>query len=150
MLNQKVIFKIVIAAVVLVALWFGYRLFFPKPAAETEPPGLVAAGYLSGAGGQQEVTDEFLRILNSLQGVELKGDLFSTDFFQSLNDIPIILPEITPGRPNPFAPLGFGAVRASSTSPAPAARRQATAPPPAPSGNDAAREALCRSLGITC
>ncbi len=125
MINRQIIIKIIIAAAVLAALGLGYQKFFGQPANPVAQPGLVATGYL--AGNQQEVTDEFLNILNSLEGLQLKGDLFGTDFFRSLNDAVTILPQQTPGRPNPFAPIGVAAKAVStSTSPAslPSARDQ--------------------------
>lgn len=56
-------------------------------------------------------------LLKNLSTIRLNGALLSSPTFQSLNDISIVLPQITnQGRRNPFAPIGSENVASPSTS----------------------------------
>lgn len=55
----------------------------------------------------QQMSDELLNLLRSLEGIRLNNDVFTNPAFDELRDITIPVPDdgVT-GRRNPFAPLG--------------------------------------------
>ena len=60
---------------------------------------------------------EILRILGSIENINLNDDIFANPVFQSLEDSRFVIPKpVRIGRPNPFLPIGFDAVLASQTS----------------------------------
>lgn len=59
----------------------------------------------------------FLYTLTSLTKIKIDTSLFSESSFNSLNDNTVMLEPITPGRPNPFAPIAGAVVNSTSVSP---------------------------------
>lgn len=110
MTGSKIRFNLITFVFVAVVIFGIYYFFFR---AEAEPtPGLTPAGFssASGKGGELEVlaqsNDEFLQLLEGLEGIELKSDIFSNDVFnRRLTDSSFELESEPSGRPNPFAPL---------------------------------------------
>ncbi len=61
---------------------------------------------VTGTGDQQIAEDTaFLETLTSLTKINIDPSLFSDKSFQALNDNTVVLEQVTPGRPNPFAPI---------------------------------------------
>lgn len=115
MRSNKSLFHPLLLINAVLLLYFGYR-FLTKPDAsptgDSATPGLTSAGFSTGDAGRA-VSDEFLDTLTGLQGLDLKGQIFASPVFQNLQDTNILLPDETPGRPNPFAPVNFAAPRFS-------------------------------------
>ena len=139
MTRGKFITNVIIAALGLSLLFLIYRFFIKTANEPSSSPNLVAVG--TAQNRVDETTDEFLNILLSLQKIELRGEIFATPFFKSLQDFSTPLPEETPGRANPFAPLGIGGAPApngapaGTSTPATTTSGRSTAPPPAGSGH---------------
>ncbi len=100
-----------ITFVLVAVLAFGVYYFFLRPEPEVDP-GLTPSGFSSASDKSGELealaqsNDEFLQQLKSLEGIELKSDIFSNDVFNKrLTDSSFELEPEDPGRPNPFAPL---------------------------------------------
>lgn len=95
--------KIVIAVVVIIALFFVYRFFFtgkePVTALKVEK---------SQSGGNAEAGKDFLVALLNLQRINLDaGDAVLRDSaFVRLRDMSVPLPDEPQSRPNPFKPIG--------------------------------------------
>ena len=108
MKGGKFIFNLLIVAVVVVLLYFGYRMLVNN----ASTPSLNPTGTANNDTGNSKggVDDEFLATLVGLQGLNLEGEIFNNPIFQSLVDANTILPEETPGRANPFAPVNFSAL----------------------------------------
>ncbi|MFH1170135.1 MAG: hypothetical protein V1704_01075 [Candidatus Vogelbacteria bacterium] len=104
-MSSRFIVKLGVVLLVLVAAFFLYRyLFVSSPAADNNP-GLEAVG--NGEVGQTVVDDEFIRLLERLQGVTLDATVFASPAWQSLINFRVPLVREEKGRPNPFAPVGF-------------------------------------------
>ena len=94
--------NIVILVIIFAISFFAYTFFFkssgPTEILTKETPLL----------GQENVKGKnLLRILLSLNSIKLDEEIFSSQLFTGLQDFTIVLPEVdTPGRPNPFAPIG--------------------------------------------
>lgn len=115
MAGKKTIFNIVISIVVIVAAVFAYRLFFPKAPEEAvvSPDALLT---VVSPDSELEPSDEFLRILLSLEKIEFKTEVFAKLNQNNLRDFSTELPLKDPGRPNPFAPINPGEDRPVATS----------------------------------
>ena len=112
MTGSKIIFNLLIAAVVLVLLFFGYKFLMGGDAtdvASNEEAGLTAAGF-SGDTAEGSAADEFLATLTGLKELNLRGEVFANPVFQDLQESTIVLPDQTPGRPNPIAPVNFSSL----------------------------------------
>lgn len=111
MFGSKLIFNLLIAAVVLVLLFFGYRFLTggDSSGANGTEAGLTAAGFATRPGGDG-AADEFLATLTGLRELNLRGEIFSSAVFRDLQESSVVLPEQTPGRPNPFAPVNFNSL----------------------------------------
>ena len=97
---MKTTFKIIIAVATLVIIFIVYTLFTGEEAGTDVV--LVEEDFSA----QVEVENiEFLRILNSLEGVTLNTDLFATPAFISLFDFSVTLVPKPQGRDNPFLPF---------------------------------------------
>ncbi|MEK7564431.1 MAG: hypothetical protein AAB510_02585 [Patescibacteria group bacterium] len=94
-------------------------IFFVKKSPEesgnlvtTSPSGSVVPTDTNVA--DSTITQEFLTLLLSVEGIKLDATIFSNPAFTSLRDSTIILnPDGTEGRPNPFAPIGSDKVSTS-------------------------------------
>ncbi len=114
-MSTRAIYKLLIILGALVGAFFLYRYFFVPSDGGAETPGLEAVGGLSGlSGAEAAADDEFIRLLERLQGVELNSDLFASPAWNSLVNFRVELVPEDKGRRNPFAPTGFDPV-ASTT-----------------------------------
>ncbi|MGB0925220.1 MAG: hypothetical protein ACPGTS_00755 [Minisyncoccia bacterium] len=114
MKNKKTIQKILIALLVAIVLLVAYAMLAPKP--DGSGSGSSALSSLTGSSpfGQVQETDatlanaEILKILGSIQNIELRDDIFTNPVFRTLKDTQFSIPKPTKiGRPNPFLPIGF-------------------------------------------
>lgn len=97
-MTQKVK-QIIIAVVIIVIAFFAIRSFTREP---------VADSATVSEGAQTQFVDgrEIVILLNRLNSVTLKEDIFSSSVFLSLFNFEQKIADETPGRQNPFAPLG--------------------------------------------
>lgn len=51
------------------------------------------------------VGSRVLSLLNQIESLQIKTDLFKSTAYQTLVDYSVEIPELPVGRPNPFAPL---------------------------------------------
>ena len=113
---SKQLFNIILIILALLLLYFGYT-FLTKPSAgpvgDDGSPELASSGFSSDEAGQT-VSDEFLDTLTGLQGLDLRGEIFGNIVFKDLRDSNTLLPDGTPGRPNPFSPVNFSTLRFSN------------------------------------
>lgn len=93
----------IIAGILLLALSFGAYVFFVKPKDITAPvtSETVSASLTEGY--------EILALLNDLNAINLKGDVFQSVGWKNLVDQTIPLPQEPSRRKNPFAPIGVDA-----------------------------------------
>lgn len=117
MKNKKTIKKIIIGLVVAILLVGVYAVI-----TSTNEEGGISMSSLSsltGSGtlGQVQESDsalanaEILRILGSIENINLNDDIFSNPIFQALEDSRFVIPKpVRIGRPNPFLPIGFDAI----------------------------------------
>ncbi|MFA5933818.1 MAG: hypothetical protein WC795_01155 [Candidatus Paceibacterota bacterium] len=100
--------NIIIFVVVFILAIVGYQMFFAK---DQSSEGLLT----SGTPGVETTTDgtassvggEFISTLLNINNLKLDNSLFSSSTFMSLQDFTInLIPEVNPGRSNPFAPIG--------------------------------------------
>lgn len=95
--KHKKILGIIGVAVVAFALYN----FFLKPDGTEE-------GVVSNAPSQQpQAGREILSLLIDLKEIQLNGELFQSNAFQSFEDFSIPIAPEPKGRPNPFAPVGI-------------------------------------------
>jgi hypothetical protein len=139
-----------IAVIGLIAVFFAYRFWWQAPSgapALSTTPGLVSL-VNTGPGGAPADTDRFLYLLLSLQRLELKSDVFSNQLFARLEDFSTALPSKTPGRSNPFAPLGVvGATPSGGTVPAGVTPTGGASGAPAAGSAAGLRQEVLQSLG---
>lgn len=102
-MKRSSLFKIFLGLAILIAALIVYQLVFVS-GDEGEELGLDA---VSGETGEGEA-DEFLDILLSLQQINLSAAVLTNPIFASLVDFSTELQPQTPGRSNPFAPIGVG------------------------------------------
>lgn len=113
-MNQRIIIRIIVLAALLAAAFFAYRFFFVA-GREAETPGVEALS--SRESGGVPVDDEFLRLLVSLQGIELDANaVFNHPVWEGLENFRRELVPEERGRRNPFAPAGLDG-SATSTAP---------------------------------
>ena len=114
MKNKKTIKNILIGLVVAVALLVGYSIISGDTG--SSGGGSTSLSSLIGSGSfgqiQESNTDlanvEILRILGSIQNINLDDDIFSNPVFRELEDSRFTIPKpVRIGRPNPFLPIGF-------------------------------------------
>jgi hypothetical protein len=81
-----------------------------SPASTTLPNVQGASSTVAGAsvsGGTDLVAQDFLTLLLNVKNIKLDDSIFSDPAFNSLHDSSIVLvPDVTTGRPNPFAKFG--------------------------------------------
>lgn len=111
-MQKSTIKNIIIVVVVIVALFIAYSMFL-------KPDGTKTAGTLASQQTGQSATipimesettaeaDTLLRLLTSLENLELNDSIFFNPAFKALRDIGIpLVKEGNAGRRNPFAPIG--------------------------------------------
>jgi hypothetical protein len=109
--------QIIIAIVIIVIAFIGFKMFFPKgdSADISLTPDINNQVYIKDGPAT-------LALLNRLNNVELDDSIFSNKIFVSLKSFERELEVQTPGRNNPFLPIGMngsGTIipRSTSTSP---------------------------------
>lgn len=130
--DKKPLFTVLIVVVIGAALFLVYHFFFAGRSSSnallgdgltSEDPNFQTGieGEVAGIDGADfadlEVNDfssptmdsqELIVLLNQLQGIELESAPLETPMFQGLSDNSVDIPEQSPGRANPFAPIsGF-------------------------------------------
>lgn len=110
--SKKLIVNTIIGIIIVVVLFFGYRFIRQPDEPADAPIGLAPVGFLE---GQANIApdDEFLTLLLSLQSISLASDVYPT--LRSFVDFSTELQPQTPGRDNPFAPIGRGGRTATSS-----------------------------------
>ena len=113
--NTNTIKKILIGLLIAVALLIGYSFVTEQDAGGTSGIGSLSSVIQGDANvNDKEVqlaNSEILRILGSIQNIELDDDIFSNPVFRDLRDTRFTIPKpIQIGRPNPFLPIGFDSV----------------------------------------
>lgn len=110
-MKRSTLFKLLLALAIIIVAFIVYKALFVGGDGGGVEPGLETVGLDSTETG----SDEFLNILLSLQQIELSSEVFSNPIFTSLVDFSTELKDQTPGRENPFAPIGIGGRPATST-----------------------------------
>lgn len=110
-MKRSTLFKLLLALAIIIVAFIVYKALFVGGDGGAVEPGLETVGLDSNEAG----SDEFLNILLSLQQIELSSEVFSNPIFTSLVDFSTELKDQTPGRENPFAPIGIGGRPATST-----------------------------------
>ena len=94
--------NIILFIILFVLAFFVYTFFFKSSGTEallTKDVPILAQDNVKGK--------DLLRVLLSLKNIKLDEEIFSSKLFISLQDFTITLPDTgTPGRNNPFAPIG--------------------------------------------
>ncbi len=91
--------NILFAIIAAIILWFGYQMFFASN-------DVTLSSDTRAISQASRDTQDFLRALQQLRGLQLDNTLFTDPRFQSFIDYrQAIVPEPV-GRPNPFAPIG--------------------------------------------
>ena len=122
-MSSRFIIKLLVILLVLVAAFFLYRYLFVSSPAVDNRPGLEAVG--DGEADQAAVIDdEFIRLLERLQGVTLDATVFASPAWQSLVNFRVPLVPEEKGRPNPFAPVGFDPLLNTSSTTATSSSRR--------------------------
>jgi hypothetical protein len=91
--------QIIAAVVIIVVAFIGFRMFSGgESSSETIVTDNRKAQFVDG--------QAVLNLLNRLNKVELKDDVFSSAAFTSLVSFEVAIPDQVLERPNPFAPIG--------------------------------------------
>ncbi len=119
MKNKKTIKKVLIILLIAVALLILYSLFASQENSRKKIGGLSSL-IGSGTQGQVKETDvtlanaEILKILGSIQNIELQDDIFVNPIFKELKDTHFSIPKpVKIGRTNPFRPIGYEGLQPS-------------------------------------
>lgn len=113
--NINTIKKILIGLLIAVALLVGYSFINQEEGAQ----GVSLNSLTSVIQGTANVNEkevelansEILKILGSIQNIELNDDIFSNPVFRDLRDTRFNIPKpFQIGRSNPFLPIGFDSV----------------------------------------
>lgn len=100
MKNKKIIF--LIGGIIFLAIILIYSLKSPKGA--SNGVNLVdSSGFVSSGVEKSKESEEIVKILSMLKGVDLKTDFFEDAVFWGLEDFSVSLVEEEMGRDNPFA-----------------------------------------------
>ena len=109
-MSIKLLFLSIFVALILAVSLLGYRLWYqaPKPSTTATETGVVAQGFLSGSTAPANATDaEYARLLRVIGAItDIDRSIFSNPAFRTLINFSIVIPNPTPGRANPFAPVG--------------------------------------------
>lgn len=113
-MSFKLLFIIIFVSILLSAGLLGYRLFYQAPksadAAAGSQSGVVAQGLFKTGAGQPTDPDEaeYARLLRVIESIDkLDSSIFTSKVLLSLINFPSNVPNLVPGRPNPFAPVGL-------------------------------------------
>jgi hypothetical protein len=98
--------NVLIIILALSAIFLVYRFFLKPGREEASLVGLAPANLDNDA--TTAATDEFLRLLLSLQSINLKNMPAVIAVLSGLEDFSTELESRDPGRENPFAPIGVG------------------------------------------
>ena len=110
--NKKTIQRILIGLLVAVALLVGYS-FMDQGSQNQSQQGESLLSIFQETESiddtdVQLANSEILRILGSIQNIDLNDDIFSNPVFRDLRDTRFTIPKpLRIGRPNPFLPIGF-------------------------------------------
>lgn len=105
MSNTKILTNVLIAAIIIGAVIFGYLRYFTDTSETTSVTTISA----------EDESSEFASLLRSARDVELKTDLFSGGGFSpQLSDYSVVLPDRPKGRSNPFAVPGSSSMTTAS------------------------------------
>lgn len=124
MKNKKTIKNIIIGLVVAILLLGVYAVITSGAENQGGSSGSSSLTSLIGSGNlgqvQESNTDlanaEILRILGSIQNIDLDDDIFNNPVFRELEDSRFTIPKpVLIGRPNPFLPIGFDALVQTQT-----------------------------------
>lgn len=114
MKNKGTIKKILIGLVVAIAILGVYAAVTSTNDAGVSTTSSLSSLVGQGNLGQVQETDtalanaEILRILGSIENIDLDDDIFTNPVFRELEDSRFTIPKPTRiGRPNPFLPIGF-------------------------------------------
>jgi hypothetical protein len=114
--SSKTIKNIIIVLFIAVALLVVYSMVNSKGQEAGGTTGLTSSNLTSAFTNSPRVDDsevqlantEILKVLGSIQNIELRDDIFSNPVFRDLRDTRFSIPKPTNiGRPNPFLPIGF-------------------------------------------
>jgi hypothetical protein len=120
---KKIIYTLFVIVVIAAAIFYGYQFFGSRGDGAEEGRARLETLGLAPENTQEAVSEEFLQLLLSLQKIDLSGDLFLNPIFAGLVDFSTELQPQTPGRVNPFAPIGS----VGSVSPSPAGGGESSA-----------------------
>lgn len=110
--SKKTIQKILIGLLIAIALLVAYSIINQgEDGVEVSTSSLTSVFTENTEVNDAEVqlaNQEILRILGSIQNIELNDDIFSNPVFRDLRDTRFTIPNpIDIGRSNPFLPIGF-------------------------------------------
>ncbi len=91
--------KIIIAAVVLAALFVAYSFFF-----KSEDTGSLIVTEDAISSKQFAAGKELISLLVDMKSLKLNSDIFENNIFMNLQDFGLSLPPEPQGRANPFLP----------------------------------------------
>lgn len=109
--RKKIIKKVLIAVLAIAVLIIGYSVLSSKPQGSSPVATVKNNNTTSGnkdANSRQKLIkqgDEIVRILKTLNEIDLEVDFLSDPAFLSLNDSSVLLPQKEIGKKNPFSPL---------------------------------------------
>lgn len=112
-MSFKLLFSIIFVSLLLSASVLGYRLFLMAPDPSAVAPESATGVTSQGLSETGEATSadpdamEFARLLQSISSISsLNSNFLDEAVFMSLVNFPYPIPTPTPGRNNPFAPVG--------------------------------------------
>lgn len=106
-MSKSTILKFFLAIIVIIVIFFGYRFFFAS--SPDTPEGLMSLAPAGvSEGGAEVVSDEFVILLTSLREINLSDLPRVLALLSGLEDFSTDLEPQTPGRANPFSPIGVG------------------------------------------
>jgi hypothetical protein len=119
--NKKTIQKILIGLGIAIVILIAYSFIAQNPNNTNRQSSLLSSIGDSGM-GQIEKTDaqlvnaDILKILGSIENIEIKDDIFSNPVFRKLKDTHFSIPRpVKIGRDNPFLPIGFDIIAEAGT-----------------------------------
>lgn len=95
----------VLGLVVLVVLAWGYFTYF----------GGSSSAPLTAVPSDAAISGDLLTVLGSLHTIKLDNSIFTDPVFLSLSDFGTTIPPQTPGRSDPFAPIGAVSLSGAGT-----------------------------------
>lgn len=114
MKNKETIKKILIVLVIAIVALILYSVLAPTSNTNSPASSSLSSSRGTSASGRVQETSvalanaEILKILGSIQNIELRDDIFTSPVFKSLADTRFTVPKPAKiGRTNPFLPIGF-------------------------------------------